>query len=118
MDAQPKNFAEYSRGFTKDVQKLLSTMRATIRKAAPDAEETISYGMPAFKQAGILVWFGAHSGHIGFYPGASGIATFKKELAAYKFAKGSVQFPFDKPLPLALVTRIVEFRVRERSQKN
>ncbi len=88
-------------------------MRETIRKAAPKAEETISYGMPAYKLKGTLVWFAAHSNHIGFYPGVSGIAAFKKELSPYKSAKGSVQFPVDEPLPLGLVARIVKFRLKE-----
>jgi uncharacterized protein YdhG (YjbR/CyaY superfamily) len=108
-----KTFDDYAKRFPKDVQALLRTMRETIRKAAPDATETISYKMPAFRQGRILVWFAAHRSHIGFYPGASGIAAFEKELARYKHAKGSVQFPFDEPLPLPLVTRMVKFRVKE-----
>ena len=93
-------------------------MRLTIREAAPKAEETISYSMPAFNQYGIIVWFAAFKNHIGFYPGASGIAHFKKELSKFKGAKGSVQFPIDKPLPLALVTRIVRFRVSEKMKSS
>ena len=89
----------------------------TIKKAAPQAEEVISYGMPAFKMYRMLVWFAAHSKHIGFYPGASGIEAFKKELSIYKGAKGSVQFPFDQPLPLGLITKIVKFRVTENLQQ-
>jgi uncharacterized protein YdhG (YjbR/CyaY superfamily) len=73
--------------------------------------------MPAFRLGGILVWFGAHEHHIGFYPGASGIAAFKGELARYKHAKGSVQFPIDEPLPIALITRMVKLRVKERLAK-
>jgi uncharacterized protein YdhG (YjbR/CyaY superfamily) len=114
---RPNNFNDYMRRFPKAVQQRLRTMRAAIRKAAPKAEETISYGVPAFKLDRILVWFAAHTNHIGFYPGASGIAAFKKELSAYKSAKGSVQFPYDEPLPLALVARIVTFRVGERLAK-
>ena len=109
----PKTFGDYAERFPKDVQALLRKVRLTIKKAAPKAEEVISYRVPAFKQDGMLVWFAAHTNHIGFYPRASGIANFKKELSAYKLAKGSVQFPFDEPLPLALITRIVKFRVRE-----
>jgi len=112
-----KDFNDYAERFPKDVQQLLRKMRQTIRKAAPAATETISYRMPAFRLDGILVWYAAHTGHIGFYPGASAIATFKKELSPYKSAKGSVQFPFDEPLPLSLVTRIVEHRVREQVAK-
>lgn len=109
----PKNTDDYIDRFPKEVQQLLKKMRMTIKKAAPEAKETISYGMPAFTLEGMLVWFAAHKGHIGFYPKASGISAFKKELAGYKQAKGSVQFPLDKPLPVALVTRIVRFRVKE-----
>jgi len=93
-------------------------MRAAIKKAAPGAAETMSYKMPAFRtKAGILVWFAAHEAHIGFYPGASAIRAFREDLSAYKSAKGSVQFPFDEPLPLALVARIVKFRLKEISSK-
>ena len=93
-------------------------MRLTIRKAAPQARETISYGIPAFTLNGLLVWFAAHKTHIGFYPRASAIAAFKKDLSAYKGAKGSVQFPFDEPLPLLLVSRIVKFRVKQNLSKS
>jgi uncharacterized protein YdhG (YjbR/CyaY superfamily) len=93
-------------------------MRQAIRKAAPGAVEVISYGIPAYKQDGMLAWFAAHANHIGFYPGASGIAAFKKELARYKHAKGSVQFPLDEPLPLALITRMVKFRVCEKQSRD
>lgn len=112
-----KDFDDYAHRFPKDVQQLLRKMRQTIRKAAPEATETISYRMPAFRLGGILVWYAAHTNHIGLYPGASGIAAFKKELAGYRSAKGSVQFPFNEPLPLSLVTRIVEFRVHEQLAK-
>ncbi len=115
--ARPANFAEYVDLFPKNVQPLLKKMRQTIRKAAPKAEEKISYGMPAYTQDGILVWFAAHNTHLGFYPRASGIEAFKEELSGYKNAKGSVQFPFDKPLPVALITQIVKFRVKENSVK-
>jgi len=104
--------------FPKEVQQHLKKMRLTIRKAAPQARETISYGIPAFTLNGLLVWFAAHKTHIGFYPRASAIAAFKKDLSAYKGAKGSVQFPFDEPLPLALVSRIVKFRVKQNLSKS
>ena len=94
------------------MQRRLKQMRLTIRKAAPGATETISYGIPAFKTTRMLVWYGAFANHIGFYPGAAGVAKFKKELSGYAFAKGSVRFPNDEPLPLSLVTKIVKFRVR------
>ena len=109
----PKDIDEYISGYPEEIQQFLQEVRATIKKAAPQAVEVISYGMPAFKLNGLLVWFAAHSKHIGFYPKASGIEAFKKELSIYKWAKGSVQFPFNKPMPLGLITRIVEFRVNE-----
>jgi uncharacterized protein YdhG (YjbR/CyaY superfamily) len=114
----PKDIDDYIDRFPQKVQQLLTSMRRTIQQAAPEARETISYRMPAFTLNGILVWFAAHTSHIGFYPHSSGIAAFKKELSAYKQAKGSVQFPFEKPLPLALVGRIVKFRVKENLRKS
>ena len=113
----PKNFNDYASRFSKDVRPLLKKMRLTVKKAAPKATERISYGMPAYFQEGILVWIAAHRNHIGLYPKASGIAAFKKELSLYKWAKGSAQFPLDKPLPLGLVSRIVKFRVKENLSK-
>jgi uncharacterized protein YdhG (YjbR/CyaY superfamily) len=109
----PKNFDDYADRFPKNVRQLLQKMRLTIKKAAPQAKETISYGIPAFTLNGMLVWFAAFRNHIGLYPRASAISAFKKELSAYKKAKGSVQFPLDQPLPLALVSRMVKFRVKE-----
>jgi uncharacterized protein YdhG (YjbR/CyaY superfamily) len=109
----PGNIDDYVDRFPKKVQQLLEKMRLTIRNAAPKAEETISYGIPAFTLNGSLVWFAAFKNHIGFYPGSSAVIAFKKELSAYEGAKGSVQFPFDEPLPLALVSRIVKFRVKQ-----
>ena len=117
MTTKPQNIDEYINTFPKDIQQLLEQVRSTIKKAAPEAKEVISYSMPAFKLNGMLVWFAAYSKHIGFYPGASGIDAFKHELSAYKWAKGSVQFPNDKPMPLELITRIVQFRVAENLQK-
>jgi uncharacterized protein YdhG (YjbR/CyaY superfamily) len=114
----PKNIDDYAGRFPKEVQQLLKNMRLAIKKAAPQAKETISYGIPAFTLNGMLVWFAAFKSHIGFYPRASAIAAFKKELSAYKRAKGSVQFPFDEPLPLALVSRIVKFRVQQNLSKS
>jgi len=113
----PKDTDEYMLGFPEDKQAILEKFRATIKKAAPGAEEVISYGIPAFKFQGLLVWFAGHNKHIGFYPRVSAIEAFKKELSEYKGAKGSVQFPFDKPMPLALVTRIVKFRIKENLEK-
>lgn len=117
MITKPKNIDEYIASFPKDIQKNLKQLRATIKKAAPQAEEVISYNMPAFKLNGMLVWFAAHSKHIGFYPTAKGIVAFKKELSEYKGAKGSVQFPLEKPLPLDIITQIVKFKVKENLEK-
>ena len=117
MKKRWQNIDDYIQAYPKHVQVLLEQMRLTIRRTAPSAEETISYSMPAFKQKGVLVWFAAFKNHIGFYPGASGISHFKKQLSKYKGAKGSVQFPLDKPLPLALVSRIVRFRVAEKAER-
>ena len=103
----------YIATFPKHVQDILNTLRATIRAAAPDAEEKISYQMPTFTLKGNLVHFAAHTNHIGFYPTPSGIAAFQDELSGYKGAKGSVQFPLEQPLPLDLIHRIVQFRVAE-----
>jgi len=109
----PADLDDYISGFPEEVQTLLRKMRLTIGKAAPNAEETISYNVPAFALRGKkLVWFAAFKSHIGFYPGAAAIAAFKKELSEYKSAKGSVQFPFTRPLPLDLVSRIVKFRLK------
>ena len=94
-------------------QVLLEQIRAVIKAAAPAATETISYSMPAFKLNGMLVWFAAHSNHIGFYPRASGIKAFAKELEGFKVSKGTVQFPMDKPLPVRLIIKMVKYRVKE-----
>ena len=113
----PETIDEYIARFPKDVQAILEKVRTTIRKAAPGAEEKISYRMPAFAQKGVLVYFAAHQKHIGFYPTSTGIAAFKKELSAYEGGKGSVQFPFDKPIPYGLIAKIVKFRVSENLEK-
>lgn len=104
---------EYIKTFPDNIQSLLESIRQTIQKAAPQAEETISYQIPTFKLNGNLVHFAAYKNHIGFYPTKSGIEAFKKELSPYRSAKGSVQFPIDKPLPLPLITRMVQYRVKE-----
>jgi uncharacterized protein YdhG (YjbR/CyaY superfamily) len=109
----PKDIDDYISRYPAEVQQLLQKMRVAIQQAAPKATETISYSIPAFRLEGILVWFAAFKNHIGFYPRTDAIKVFKKELSAYKGAKGSVQFPFDQPLPLALVNRIVKFRVKQ-----
>ena len=98
-------------------RKVLKSLRAAIRAAAPKAAETINYGIPTFQLNGNLVHFAAFEKHIGFYPTPSGIAAFKKELSRYVSAKGSVQFPLDQPMPMALIKRIVRFRVKEQTQR-
>lgn len=118
LKTQAENIDEYIAAFPKDVQKLLKEIRATIKKAAPEAEEAIKYAIPTFILNGNLVHFAAFKNHIGFYPTPNGIEAFKKELAPYASAKGSAQFPLDKPMPLALITKIVKYRVKENSAKS
>jgi uncharacterized protein YdhG (YjbR/CyaY superfamily) len=111
--AAPQTIDDYIAGFPGDVQAILQQIRQTIRQAAPDAQEKISYRMPAFTLKGNLVYFGAFKNHIGFYPIPSGVEAFKEDLSAYEQGKGSVQFPLDKPIPYDLISRIVKFRVKE-----
>jgi len=112
-----KSVEEYIKTFPAEIQKILQQVRETIKKAAPEAEETINYQIPTFKLNGNLVHFAAFKNHIGFYPAPSGHKAFEKELSVYKSGKGSVQFPLDKPMPLALIKRIVQYRVKENSSK-
>ena len=114
---QYKNIDEYIAGFPEDIQAILQNLRRVIHKAAPEAQETISYGMPAFRQNGIMVYFAAFKDHIGFFPTSSGISAFTKELASYNTAKGTVRFPLDKPLPVNLIKKIVKFRAQENRNK-
>lgn len=120
MDNKPSSVAsidEYIAAFPVEIQEKLQTVRKVIQESAPDAQEKISYQMPTFALQGNLVHFAAYSNHIGFYPTPSGIESFQEELAGYKSAKGSVQFPMDKPLPYELISRIVKFRVAENVAK-
>lgn len=110
---QISNVAQYIAGFPVETQLLLEQIRAAILKAAPEAEELISYQMPGYKYSGPLVYFAGYKKHIGFYPMPSAMNAFAEELSVYKKAKGSVQFPLDKPLPLKLITKMVIFRVKE-----
>lgn len=110
---KPNDINEYIAGFPKDVQKILEQIRATVKKAAPNAEETIKYAMPTFTLNGNLVHFAAFKNHIGFYPAPIGNKAFENELSNYKTGKGSVQFPLDKPMPLDLITKIVKFRIKK-----
>lgn len=109
--------SEYVALQPKPTQLLLKQLRTCIKKAAPKAEEQISYNMPAYKLNGVLVYFAAYKNHIGFYPTGSGIKAFIKDLGAYKTSKGTVQFPLDKKLPLALITKMVKHRVKENTTK-
>lgn len=108
---------EYIATFPKDIQVKLEAMRATIKAAAPDAIEKISYQMPTFALKGNLVHFAALKNHIGFYPTPSGIEAFKQELSMYEGTKGAIRFPKEKPLPLNLISEIVKFRVAENLKK-
>lgn len=117
MKIEFKDIDSYIATFPKDVQVLLEQVRDAIKTSAPKAEEVISYNMPAFKLHGMLVYFAGYKQHIGFYPTASGIAAFKDELSKYKNAKGSVQFPIDKPMPITLIKKMVKFRVKENTEK-
>lgn len=117
MRDRAENVDEYISAFRAETAELLTQMRTVIKRAAPEAQEVISYAMPAYRLNGMLVYFAGHPRHIGFYPGAGGIATFKTELSVYKGAKGSVQFPLDRPLPRKLIERIVKFRVMQNLEK-
>ena len=112
------NIDAYIRTYPNDVQGLLERIRQVIHATAPKAEEAMKYGLPTFVLNGKnLVHFGGFKNHIGFYPTPSGITLFQKELSKYKGAKGSVQFPLDKPIPFALIKKIVQFRVKESAAK-
>jgi uncharacterized protein YdhG (YjbR/CyaY superfamily) len=115
--AKAANIDAYIADHPADVQARLEAIRATIRRAAPQARERISYGIPTFSQCGNVVHFAAYEHHIGFYPGASAVMRFARDLARYASAKGSVQFPLDRPVPLGLVARITRFRVAENVAK-
>ena len=106
-----KNVDEYIAAFPADVQKVMEQVRESIKKAVPQVNEVISYDMPGFKVNRVLVYFAGYTKHIGFYPGAAAIAAFKEEISDYKWAKGSVQFPLGRPMPLDLIARITQFRL-------
>lgn len=117
MMKQVESIDEYLKEFPASTQKLLQTMRKTIQAAAPEATERISYGMPCFYAKGNLVYFAGYKGHIGFYPSSSGIAAFTHELKSYEYSKGAIRLPLDKPLPLALIKKIVKYRLQENFDK-
>jgi uncharacterized protein YdhG (YjbR/CyaY superfamily) len=113
-----RSIDEYIATFPKDIQALLEAVRATIKAAAPDAQETISYQMPTFVLNGHLVYFAAWKNHIGLYPASGGVPeAFKDELSKYERTKGTIKFPISQPLPLELISRIVQFRVSENFNK-
>lgn len=114
---KPTTIDDYIATYPADVQEILQKVRETIKTAAPQATEAISYGMPTFKLHGNLVHFGAFKSHLGFYPIPSGMDQFQAELAPFKSGKGSVQFPFNQPMPYELITKIVKFRVTENLEK-
>ena len=111
------NIDNYIAGFPKETQDILQQVRRAIIKAAPAAEETISYGIPTFNLKGNLVHFAGYKNHIGFYPTPSAIEAFQKELSIYKSAKGSVQFPINESMPLTLISKIVKYRVKENLER-
>ena len=113
----PETVDQYIAAFPTDVKKRMQQLRKTIKAAAPKAEEVISYQMPGYKYLGMLVYFAAYKNHIGFYPGAGGILEFYKKLSSFKSAKGSVQFPHDRPIPYDIISKIVKFRVKQNEEK-
>ena len=115
--SQYRTIDEYIQTFPKNVQKILQSLRQTIKEVAPEAVETISYQIPTFKLNGNLVHFAAYKNHIGFYPTSSAINAFKDKLSQYELSKGTVRFPIDKPIPLDLVKKMVAFRVMENLNK-
>jgi uncharacterized protein YdhG (YjbR/CyaY superfamily) len=113
----PKSIDEYIATFAPNIQTLLQQLRQAIHEVAPEAEEAISYQMPAFKQNGVLVYFAAFKDHISFFPTGSGVEAFKEKIGTYKTSKGTIQFQLEQPLPLDLVKEIVRFKVRENQLK-
>jgi len=113
----PETVDQYIAAFPADVKKRMQQLRKTIKAAAPKADEMISYQMPGYKHFGMLVYFAAYKNHIGFYPGAGGVLEFYKKLSSFKSAKGSVQFPHDRPIPYDMISKIVKFRVKQNEEK-
>lgn len=116
MEVKFSSIDEYIGRFPEKTQHILAEIRKVIRENAPEARETISYQMPTFRLKGNLVHFAAYTSHIGLYPAPSAISAFKTELTGYKHARGSVQFPLDRPIPYDLIGRIVRYRVEEQSK--
>lgn len=114
----PASIDEYIQAFPSEIQSILQSIRTTIRKAAPEAEEIISYRMPAFRQNGILVYFAAFKKHIGLFPPVSGDTAIEKAIAPYAGPKGNLQFPLDQPIPYKLIERIVKLRLKQNQAKS
>jgi uncharacterized protein YdhG (YjbR/CyaY superfamily) len=114
--AAPRTIDEYIAGFSPQIRAILQKIRATVHKAAPAAEETISYRIPAFKLHGALVYFAAFQKHIGFFPPVRGDASLKKALAPYAGPKGNLRFPYDRPIPYGIIRRIVKLRAKQNAK--
>jgi uncharacterized protein YdhG (YjbR/CyaY superfamily) len=117
MKKKFKTVDEYILSFPADVREKLGKIRETIKKAAPDSEEIISYQIPAFRQNRILVWFGAFKNHIGFFPTSKAIQKFSKDLSSFKSTKGTIHFPFDKKIPFGLITKITKYRLKQATKR-
>jgi uncharacterized protein YdhG (YjbR/CyaY superfamily) len=115
--SRPSSVDEYISQFPEDIQDILQKIRAVINQSVPGISERISYQMPGFYLNGMVVWFAVHKNHIGFYPKGSGIEVFKTELSGYKFSKGAVQFPLNKPIPYELISKMVKYNVAENLKK-
>jgi len=113
----PETVDQYIAAFPADVKKRMQQLRKTIKAGAPNADEVISYQMPGYKYFGMLVYFAAYKNHIGFYPGTGGVLEFYKKLSSFKSAKGSVQFPNDRPIPYEVISKVVKFRVKQNEEK-
>ena len=117
MNNKAENTDQYIALFPTAIQERLAILRKAIQEAAPEAQEVISYGMPAYKQQGVLVYFAGYRNHIGFYPTGSGVSTFVEELTDYQCSKGTIQFQHDQAIPIELIKRIVQFRINENQLK-
>lgn len=117
MNIKAENTDQYLALFPTAIQERLAILRKAIQEAAPEAQEVISYGMPAYKQQGVLVYFAGYRNHIGFYPTGSGVSTFVEELTDYQCSKGTIQFQHDQAIPVELIKRIVQFRINENQLK-
>jgi uncharacterized protein YdhG (YjbR/CyaY superfamily) len=113
MNPKPNSIQEYLSWFPPEIQAKLQQMREILRQAVPEAEEVISYHMPAFKTSEVLVYYAAAKSHLGYYPTSSGVINFKEELSGYVTSKGAIQFPYDEDLPVQLIGEIAQFRAQE-----